>query len=73
MTSPAFEAFLARIYVDAEARERFLENPRAAALSTGLTESEASALERIDRTGLALAAESLEAKRGGRARRRPRT
>lgn len=63
MTSPAFEAFLARIYVDRPARERFLADPRGAAIAAGLTAEEATALERIDRGGLELAAHSLEAKR----------
>ena len=63
MTSPAFEAFLARIYVDRQARERFLDNPRGEAVAAGLTADEAVALEQIDRIGLELAAHSFEAKR----------
>lgn len=63
MSSPAFEAFLARLYVDAPLRARFLEDPRAAAHAAGLTASEIEALQRIDRTGLLLAAESIAAKR----------
>ena len=66
MTSAAFEAFLARIYVDAKTRERFLRDPRAEATAAGLTDAEAEALDRIDRVGLALAAHSFEAKRRGR-------
>jgi hypothetical protein len=67
VTSQAFEAFLARIYVDRKARERFLEDPRGEALAAGLSTDEAAALERIDRGGLAMVAHSLEAKK----RRRP--
>jgi hypothetical protein len=66
MTSAGFEAFLARIYVDAEARERFLEDPRAQALAAGLSEDETAALERMDRDGLVMAARSFDAKRRGR-------
>ena len=58
-----FEAFLARIYVDRVAREKFLADPRRAAHQAGLTEDEIQALERIDRVGLQLTAESLEQKR----------
>ncbi len=63
MTSPAFEAFLARIYSDFEALSRFLENPRREALASGLSEAEADALEAIDRPGLLLAERSFDAKR----------
>jgi hypothetical protein len=66
VTSPAFEAFLARIYSDSEALSRFLEDPRREALAAGLDADEAAALERIDRPGLVLAARSFEAKRRGR-------
>ena len=58
-----FEAFLARIYVDRVAREKFLADPRRTAHRAGLTEEEIQALERIDRVGLQLTAESLEHKR----------
>jgi hypothetical protein len=61
--SPSFEAFLARLYVDAAARRQFLDDPRAAAAAAGLSESECDALTRIDRDGLELAAESLARKR----------
>ena len=57
------EAFLARIYVDAEARTRFLADPRGAALDAGLSPTEAEALTEIDRPGLAMAARSFAAKR----------
>jgi hypothetical protein len=63
--SPAFEAFLARLYVDAEARAAFLADPRAAA--RGLAPDEVAALERIDRVGLELAADSFAHKRAAKA------
>jgi len=70
--STVFEAFLARLYVDASARARFLRSPRDEALRAGLTADEASALERIDRPGLELTSRSLAAKRGQAAKRAPR-
>jgi len=57
------EAFLARIYVDAQARERFLNNPTAEALNAGLSHDEVEALKQIDQVGLELFALSLERKR----------
>ena len=68
MSSPAFEAFLARIYADAAARERFLADPRGAAELAGLAPEEVEALVRIDREGLRLAADSFAAKRATRRR-----
>ena len=65
--SPAFEAFLARLYVDAELRGRFLADSRGAAAAAGLTGPEREALAGIDRVGLALAARSFEGKREARA------
>jgi hypothetical protein len=62
MSAP-IEAFLARIYVDVTARERFLADPRAAAIAAGLNPEEADAVANIDRAGLQLAAESLRRKR----------
>lgn len=64
MSSPAFEAFLARIYTDAAARARFLADPAAAAGDAGLDAAEVAALVAIDRAGLRLTAASLLAKRG---------
>jgi len=69
MSTARFEAFLARIYVDAEARARFLADPRGEAMRAGLAEREVSALEKIDRVGLELAAQSLQRKRRRRFRR----
>jgi hypothetical protein len=64
--SPAFEAFLARLYTDHETRARFLEDPEAEAGRAGLGEAEATALLGIDRVGLELAARSFEKKRAAR-------
>jgi uncharacterized protein (UPF0276 family) len=69
-TSPAFEACLARLYVDDTLRARFLgdlangatgatEFPAAA----GLTERERQALRDLDAIGLAMAGESFRRKR----------
>jgi hypothetical protein len=64
------EAFLARLYVDAEAQARFLADPRAAATAAGLSASDAEALAAIDRVGFTLACRSYAAKRAGAAPRR---
>jgi hypothetical protein len=63
MSSPALERFLARIYVDPQARARFLANPRSEAARAGLQEDECRALEAIDRVGLEMAARSYAKKR----------
>jgi hypothetical protein len=63
MSSPALERFLARIYVDPQARARFLEDPRAEATRAGLQEDQCRALEAIDRVGLQMAARSYARKR----------
>jgi len=65
--SPRFEGFLARIYVDAEARHRFLADPHGEATGAGLTREESEALAAIDRTGLELAAVSFQRKREAKA------
>ena len=63
MTSAAFEAFLARIYTEDAARSEFLRDPVGAARRAGLTNAECEALAKIDREGLAMAAESFARKR----------
>jgi hypothetical protein len=67
--SPAFEAFLARLYVDAPARRRFLEDPGGEAAAAGLAEEEIAAAIRIDRVGLELAAAGFAHKRRRQKRR----
>jgi hypothetical protein len=61
--SPAFEAFLAQLYGDAQVRARFLADPLGEATKAGLAMPEVQALQHIDRVGLALAASSFEKKR----------
>lgn len=63
MSTSLFEAFLARIYVDAEAREKFLRDPGAEALRAGLSLDEIEAVKQIDQVGLELFAVSLERKK----------
>ena len=59
------EAFLARLYVDAELRSRFLADPVGEALAAGLDRETAERLAQIDRVGLELAADSFAKKRFG--------
>lgn len=63
MSVSKLEAFLARIYVDAQARERFLSDPIAEATKADLTPEQIDAVKKIDRVGLELFAVSLERKR----------
>jgi len=67
--SPRFEAFVARLYVDASLRRRFLADATGEAARAGLSPDEIRAIERIDRTGLELAAASFAHKRRERDRR----
>jgi hypothetical protein len=69
--SPAFEHFLARLYVDANARKRFLADPGREAAAAGLNADEIAAATRIDRVGLELAAAGFAKKRRQSARRHP--
>lgn len=61
--SPAFESFLARLYVDGSARARFLADPRGEAAAAGLVGDEIAAAVDIDRVGLELAARSFAHKK----------
>ena len=72
MSVSRLEAFLARIYVDAGARERFLSDPNAEAQSAGLSVEEIDAVKQIDQVGLELFVDSLERKRS-RSRSQSRT
>jgi len=63
VSTSLLEAFLARIYVDAQARERFLSEPAAEALKAGLSDDEIEAVKQIDQVGLELFAVSLKRKR----------
>ena len=73
MSAQKLEAFLARLYVDDQARSRFLANPRREALNAGLTEDDCAALEKIDIVGLELAAASFARKRASLPPRKPRS
>jgi hypothetical protein len=66
MNTPALEKFLAQIYVDAQARTRFLANPREEAARAGLSADQCRALESIDRIGLEMAARSFAKKRSAK-------
>ena len=63
MSVSNFEAFLARIYCDQQARASFLSDPAGEALRAGLSPDEIEAVKQIDRVGLELFAVSLERKR----------
>jgi hypothetical protein len=69
MSSTQFEAFLARLYVDAEARENFKANPRDESKKAGLSDEQCAALENLDWIGLEMAARSFARKR--QLKRRP--
>jgi uncharacterized protein (UPF0276 family) len=58
-----FEAYLARLYVDAQARARFLADPGGEAERAGLDPAACAALTQLDRVGLELAAQSFQRKR----------
>lgn len=63
MSSPQLEAFLVRLYTDAQLREQFLIAPRAVASAANLTPDEVDAMCQIDRIGLQLASASIASKR----------
>jgi hypothetical protein len=63
MSATQLEAFLARLYVDAEARASFKANPRAASKKAGLSGEQCAALENLDWVGLEMAARSFAKKR----------
>ena len=57
------QTYLARLYVDAHSRKRFLADPRGDAERHGLTPDAVDALAQVDRAGLELAADSFASKR----------
>jgi hypothetical protein len=73
MSAQKFEAFLANLYVDNQARSRFLADPRREVLRAGLTEADCAALDKIDWIGLELAADSFARKRASCPPRKPIT
>ena len=70
MSARVFEAFLARLYTDEQARRDFLTDPRGTAARAGLEPSEIDSLAAIDRVGLELSAASFARKRAARGPRR---
>jgi len=66
MNDSRLESFLANIYVDKKAREKFLADPRGEATKAGLTAQQVEDVIKIDRDGLELLAHSLERKKQGR-------
>lgn len=61
--SASLETYLVKLYLDRDARRAFLADPRAAATAAGLGPEDVAALERVDRDGLELAAQSFALKR----------
>lgn len=70
MSSPRFEAFLARLYSEPEFLSSFMHAPEETVLEAGLDPRERQAAVAIDRAGLLMAARSYELKRGARRGRR---
>jgi hypothetical protein len=60
------EEFLARLYVDPEARRCFVAEPRECARRAGLAETDVTSLAALDADDLELAARSFAAKRSRR-------
>jgi hypothetical protein len=65
-----FEAFVARLYVDAGLRARFARDPAGEARQFGLGEDDVHALTRVDLADLERAAASFAHKRARAPRRR---
>ncbi len=63
MSSPALEAYLARLFTDSAARARFDADPAGEAARAGLSAEECAAMAKCDRIGLEMAAESFDRKR----------
>jgi len=72
MSSPALEAFLARLYTDETVLSQFLEEPRAVAAAAGLDAAAIVALCELDRDVLVMTARSYRAKRAAQAKPRQR-
>ncbi len=71
MSAQKLEAFLAKLYVDDQARTRFLADPRREAMNAGLSDEDCTKLENIDIVGLELAADSFARKRAAHPPRKP--
>lgn len=70
MSSSAIEVYLARLYSDKDAREKFLADPEGTARNAGLSEADSLAMSKIDSVGLRMAGASYSNKRAQH--RRPR-
>jgi hypothetical protein len=68
MSSPALEAFLARLYTDEKLLAAFLAAPEATALAAGLDRGTVAALAAVDHDDLIVATRSFRMKRAGRIR-----
>ena len=66
MSSPEFEAFLARLYCDRNFLEEFMRESGRVVRESPLSERERQAALAIDRVGLLMAARSFESKRHAR-------
>ena len=66
MSAQAVETLLATLFTDEVLRSEFLRDPRAIATGAGLDAAEVESFVKIDRTGLAMAAESYARKRASR-------
>jgi hypothetical protein len=66
MSSPQFEAFLARLYCDRDFLEEFMRESDRVIKEAGLSERERQAAIAIDRAGLLIAVRSFESKRHAR-------
>lgn len=73
MSARRVEAVLARLYVDDDARKRFLSDALEYTIAAGLDADEARQLAGIDRVGLMMAARSFAAKRSHQRRTRLRS
>ena len=63
MSSSAIEGYLARLYADKAAREKFLADPEGEARNAGLNDTDTLAMRAIDRVGLRMAGASYANKR----------
>jgi hypothetical protein len=63
MSTPQFEAFLAKLYTDEAFRSRFLADRWGVATAAGLTEVQIQSLVNVDAEGLSLAAHGFDKKR----------
>jgi hypothetical protein len=66
VTASPIESFLARLYLDEDARVRFAEDPRGAALAAGLSGDAADQAARLDPAVIEMAAQGFARKRAHR-------